>query len=262
MPYSGDFSGFSWNSQALVATHAGKQHAKMRNALRLMRSHSFGTLQETHSNKGKELGTKLPPNITAFWSHGSNYQAGVAIMVQLEFLKCFNPVRDEDWVQVEPGRTALLRLRGPAVAMDLICVYWATGVGTRGMRKESMTKLAETLSPSSSVLAVIAGDFNYVGDRLDRVCGSSGSFTGGGDRGDEETFQELIGGPFQIAEWGQEHFTHCNEIGRSRIDRMYCNQHVAAQMDRTYGCAALKADKTLSAAQTDTSPPQGQWHQR
>ena len=143
---------------------------------------------------------------------------------------------------MKPGRTAMLRLRGPLGALDIICVYWATGLGSRVATNHSMTKLAAAMSPPARVLAVVAGDFNYVCCRMDRICAAHGTFTGEGDREDEDNFQELLGIPFQLAEWKQEHYTHSNAIGRSRIDRMYCNHHVATQLDLEYGCAALNAN--------------------
>ena len=86
MPFNGDFSGAAWNGQALLATHSGKQNAKMRQAFRLARSHDLAIFEETHSNIGKSLAARIPSDLQAFWSHGSNYQAGVSIFIKRAFL--------------------------------------------------------------------------------------------------------------------------------------------------------------------------------
>ena len=130
--------------------------------------------------------------------------------------------------------------------MDIVCVYWATGQGSREQRSTSMQVLANHLQSPDKVLTVMAGDFNYVNSRLDRMCAKHGTFTGEGDHDDEKSFQTILGEAFQLAEWRQEHFTHSNAISRSRIDRVYCNQHVNVQLDRSFGCAALNFDHKLS----------------
>ena len=86
MPFNGDFSGAAWNGHALLATHIGKQHAKMRQAFRLARTHDFAIFEETHSNIGKSLAARSLSDFQVVWTHGSNYQAGVAISIKREFL--------------------------------------------------------------------------------------------------------------------------------------------------------------------------------
>ena len=85
-------------ARLFLATHSGKQHAKTRQAFRLARSHDFAIFEETHSNIGKSLAARIPSDLQAFWSHGSNYQAGVSISIKRDFLKILNPVPDADWV--------------------------------------------------------------------------------------------------------------------------------------------------------------------
>ena len=135
-------------------------------------------------------------------------------------------------MEIEPGRTAILRLQGPQGCLDIICLYWATGEGAKAARKSSMEKAAASASNPSQALTVMTRNFNYVVNRTDRICATTGAFTGGGDQDDEAIFQRLLATPLMLAEWDQEHFTHGNEIGRSRIDRVYTNQHVATQMDK------------------------------
>ena len=251
-PYAGNFSGVSWNGQALLAVDGGKQHAKMRKAIYLAMDHDFAAVIDTHSNVGKVKAVRTPKGLRAFWSHGTNFQAGVGLLIKDEFLSKFNPVRPEDWKEIEPGRSAMLQLRGPLGCIDIVCMYWSTREGSKARRIISRNKVALRISRKDQVMTVLTGDFNYVPDRVDRICGNTGSFTGGGDQDDEEHFHEILGIPHGLAEWHQEHFTHCQTLAagksttRSRNDRMYCNQHVASQLDREYGCSALTADKLLS----------------
>lgn len=72
MPFAGEFSGAEWNSQALLATRADKQHPKMRLASNLACSHDFSVLGETHSNYGAARMAKLPEGVSPLVNHGSN----------------------------------------------------------------------------------------------------------------------------------------------------------------------------------------------
>ena len=69
----------------------------MRRALRLARSHDFVIYQETHGNDGKASALKLPSNLRAFWNHGTNHQAGLALFVNAAFLEKFNPSWNPSW---------------------------------------------------------------------------------------------------------------------------------------------------------------------
>jgi len=60
IPFGGDFSGDAWNSQAMLAAHAGKQHEKMRHSYGLAAKHDFLMLEDTHSNKGKIITATTP----------------------------------------------------------------------------------------------------------------------------------------------------------------------------------------------------------
>ena len=87
---------FCWNSQAYFATRADTQEAKQSYFWRLMDKRDFGGITETHRTTGKILTARAHTGYRSFWSHGSNAQAGVALVVKDEFLKRFNPVRETD----------------------------------------------------------------------------------------------------------------------------------------------------------------------
>ena len=186
---AGDFNGSAWNGQALLATHGGQQHAKMRRATQLAKSHDFLAASDTHSNLGKTRALNIPPDLKAFWSHGTNYQAGIGLMLRNEFLDKFNPCLPTDWQEIEPGRSAILHLKGPQVAIDIVVIYWATGEGSKASRRRSREVLAGQIAPAYKVLTVLAGDFNYVADRSDRICEKTAALTGAGGQDDAESFQ-------------------------------------------------------------------------
>ena len=92
-PYSGDYRGATWNTQALFAASCRKQFPKRRLARKLIHQHDFVCLQETHGQEGKTLAFNLPDGHVAFWSNGSTRQAGVGIVLKHDFLKKFNPIQ-------------------------------------------------------------------------------------------------------------------------------------------------------------------------
>ena len=187
MQFAGDFRFCSWNGQALFARKCHRHHPKMRFALSLANAHDVVMLQETHGNEGREAALKLPGNRTAFWSDGTAHQAGVGMLISHEFLEHFNPVAPQDWVEIVPGRVAMLRLRGPEGALDLVAVYLLTGPQTTAEKRTMMSRLAQFIEDPHQVLMVLAGDFNFVTTSRDRVNKQSGNFTGGWTRTSRRT---------------------------------------------------------------------------
>ena len=74
-----------------------------------------------------------------------------------------------------------------------------------------------------------------------------------------------IAASFQMHEWYQPQFTrYCGETGtRSRLDRMYCNQHLSFQLDRYCACTmldcvlAVSHHRPISFARRTPRPKQG-----
>ena len=110
-PFSGNFKGGSWNSQALLAAAPWIQQRKLRKAFALANSHDFYCYEETHSIEGKVVAFDAPKGMVCFWAHGNTYNGGVAIFVKEAFLKNFNTVVPErDFVIIVPGRVVFLRI--------------------------------------------------------------------------------------------------------------------------------------------------------
>ena len=128
LPFYGDFSGTWWNAQALFASDASLQTQKHRHAWALLAKVDFAGFAETHSTTGHVEAASLPKNSKFFWSHGpTRWQAGVGLGVKHTFLQHFNPVTDDAWHEITPGRASRLSLRGPAGALDIYVCYLPTG---------------------------------------------------------------------------------------------------------------------------------------
>ena len=168
-------------------------------------------------------------------------------MVKTDFLQRFNPITDDDWHTVEDGRIGILRLRAPAGSLDIAVVYLDTGAAAGAARISQMRSLSRALSAQAEALTVLIGDFNYVCKRNGRINKENAQWTGDLDSVNESEFERLLGVPFGLHEWDQEHFTCETVSSRSRIDRVYVNQHLSAQLDRHHSCSVLSWCKHLSA---------------
>ena len=107
-PFTGNYRGFSWNTEALMATSIRSQHRKGQQTCNLIAAHDFGTLSEVHGTPGKAEAYQLPPGTTAHWSHLSTSRAGIGLLVTNTFTKRFLPFQTGDWTDLEPGRIGRL----------------------------------------------------------------------------------------------------------------------------------------------------------
>ena len=242
-PYCGDYAGFGWNAQALLAQKAHRQVRKRYRAQQLIQKHDFGMFSETHGLDGREEAYWLPNGVRAFWSHGTAHQGGVCLWVKDIF---FNKFRETKWDVLEPGRIAVLRLRGGEGELDIFAAYLSTD--SSEARQNSIKVLHRATRSKENVLSVVVGDFNFVEFPEDRWNLSAGAFSGenNSNNKDAKLFERLMRGESGYVEWEQPHYT-CEAGGaRSRIDRMYNNQHISYQFDRHCTCNVLEWDKDLS----------------
>ena len=174
--------------------------------------------------------------------------SGVGLLIRAQFLAQFNPiVEDRDWIEIEKGRAAVLRLEGEHGRLHIFVVYLASGADCKTQRLQSLQKISQKILPQEDALSVITGDFNYVPSERDRYSKNDGQWTGLLDREEEEAFARCLGLKFGFCELEQEHCTHENALARSRLDRIYTNQHLTEQLDRHYFCVALEWKRGLSA---------------
>ena len=127
----------------------------------------------------------------------------------------------------------------------MVC-YLATG-NARRSRDSSRAAMASALRRPATTLTLLAGDFNYVCKSDDRFTNDSLAWSGATDVDEDGSFTSLVADPFGLYELEQQDLTHASSLGRSRIDRVYVNQHVCEQLDRRIGCIALPWVPHLSA---------------
>ena len=151
----------------------------------------------------------------------------------------------DDWIKVEDGRISILRLRGTNGCMDIVMCYLDSE--SAPARQTAMKKLAARLNPTDKVLTVMIGDFNFVEEKQDRWDKENGKWTGDKDHQEAIYFHDTIGKPFKLVEWAQPQMTCETAKARSRIDRLYCIQHISHQLDRMCTIHALEWCPELSA---------------
>ena len=165
------------------------------------------------------------------------------------------------WIEVVLGRAAILRLKGPQGALDVHAVSFATRKSTilqtvtesgqgqsehsniRRQRQSMRCRMANHCLPQNTCLTVMAGDFNWVTTPQDRV--SQLSTTDDGK--DEQHWKTAVAQPIGLHELHRPLHTHSSAQARSRLDRVYWNQHFAGQLDRTLTCTTLEWQPSLSA---------------
>ena len=240
-PFTEDFAGFSWNSQALF-TKNPRHRAKKGLAMGLLKESDFGFLQETHGVRGSDYTLSLPKGIEAFWSHNSPQEDGVAIWIKQSFLANFDKPQKDDWEEIVKGRVAILHLNGPKGALDLVVCYLKAGVGSdhKALKKSAMDKLHLAIRPQDKCLTVVAGDWNMVAEQADRLDLDNGKESDVNDKGEFEYFVSNIAKPHRLWEIHQEEMTYMEGGSASRLDRAYANVHDSDQLTHRWVCTALK----------------------
>ena len=155
-----------------------------------------------------------------------------------KFLKQFNDIHSEGFI---PGRAAVLRLKGPQGALDIRAVYITTGIAAplhaahstpqtgsfqdniRMQRQHTRLKIASATTPATHALTVLTGDFNWVTNPKD----INSKFSVTRDEVDERHWDTHVARPFQFHGLHQPMFTHSSYLVRSRLDRVYWNQHIS-----------------------------------
>ena len=98
----------------------------------------------------------------------------------------------------------------------------------------------------NSVLSIAVGDFNWAtADNVRRSLNGLET-SGARNRGEERRFEKTVATPHGLHEQYQNDFTHQSSSAWSRLDRIYCNQHVVEQLDRELRVTALDWREDLS----------------
>ena len=121
-PFLGDFSGASWNTQAIFARKRQRHADKVAYVGTLAKNHDFVALTDTHGLEGATVAWTCPPGCRSWFSPGTTRRGGIGIVVRESFLRQFQAVEPR-WIHVVPGRAAVLQLRGHGGALDIHVVY-------------------------------------------------------------------------------------------------------------------------------------------
>ena len=160
----------------------------MHQARSLLATHDFVALQGTHSTEGRSRMLRLPHRCVPFYSHyDSTRTAGVCIWVKQPLLRQFNPTTIDSWIEVAPGRAAILRLDGPKGSLDICVVYLHSGTA-RAQRQIIREAILRSLRPKETALTLMAGDWNFVCDTADRFQKRDVTWTGGPDVPEHDQF--------------------------------------------------------------------------
>lgn len=218
-PYSGDFNGAAWNSRGYFVSTVAGQARKRLQVTRILHTRDFVMLEEAHCTPGGILGHREIPGTRSWWSCGTAARAGVGIILKEAFLQQFS-LAEPDWLELEPGRLARLRLRGGAGVLDLFVAYFPTGTrkrlhgdsgeedlheadpALRQQRQQLVVRIRRVLEPAVA-LAVLAGDFNFVTDAHDRINLYTGLHTGDRDGTEQAHWSRTIP-QHMLHEWYQE----------------------------------------------------------
>ena len=117
----------------------------------------------------------------------------------------FNPVMDDDWEELVPGRLGRLKLNGQRGALHIYSTYFASGSTPQAQAsRDLMTSiLARSLAPSHQGLSVVCGDFNFVEETRDRWGQSTGAWTGARDAAEAKAFRDILITPHALHELHQ-----------------------------------------------------------
>jgi len=150
-------------------------------AEKLLCTHDFIGIQETHSTDGFVRAMRSFTNTTAVWARGSQQSGGIGLLVKNEFLSKFGCISEHSWKVLEEGRIGCLQLCGPQGSLHLYVVYMATGEGAEESRRESQEILARHMASPSSALSILMGDWNYVTTATDRFTKATAEWSGASD---------------------------------------------------------------------------------
>ena len=143
----------------------------------------------------------------------------------------------------------MLRLSGPSGSLHIVSVYLPTGdSGNAHDRQQAIIELAKHIASPNEALTIICGDFNFVEHEHDSISGGTQVWTGSQCAAVAKTWHDHVAAPFDLHEWYQPQFTHRvpNDGARSRLDRMYCNQHLSFQLDKNCACTMLDCSENIS----------------
>ena len=248
--YKGDVSVVTWNAGAFFTTDPARFDAKVAYTRKLLDRADVLLITEGHGTDGGNKVWPPPFGCTTWWTAGPTAaHAGVGIIAKNSFLQNFES--SPSWTVIWPGRAARLSLRGPSGSLDLLVVYFHTGAEVTELdlygaypshrphctsfpklREHMRCRVGQAIAPQTSVLTIMAGDFNWVTADADRRALTTMDTSGSRDAGEERHFNSVVSRTNGLHEMHQPDMTRMSARSRARLDRVYSNQHAIEQLDR------------------------------
>ena len=166
-------------------------------------------LAEAHATPGGIQTHVDIQNTRSWWAPGTAARAGVGIILHNRFLDKFMSA-PPNWVILDPGRLAVLQLKGNSGSLDILVGYFPTGTrrsvaadltpnSTSDDSETALRRQREALARkirhymrSSGALIIVAGDFNFVTNKQDRMQLNTGEFSGDKDTAEAKHWDSLF----------------------------------------------------------------------
>ena len=107
-------------------------------------------------------------------------------------------------------------------------------------------RLATAISPQHLALRVMGGEFNWVCSSAERVSSGSMAASEQRDAAEEKHFCDHVAKPRGLRDMHQNGMTFRSSVSSAKLDRIYCNQHITEQLDRSISCTTLEWRTELS----------------
>ena len=131
---------------------------------------------------------------------------------------------------VDTGRVAVLQLRGDLGELDVWCVY--LHASEPKTRMETIRTISKNMSTKERCLSILAGDWNFTTHAHDRYSKTHSTWTGDSQNEEAYSFLTTLVNGKGCQEIFQPLHTHEDGLVRSRIDRVYINQHQSDFLDK------------------------------
>ena len=128
-----------------------------------------------------------------------------------------------EWVEIQEGEAAVLRLYGKDGNLDIFSTYFPTGSqacngeSLKQKREQLRERLADYVQGHSDVLSILAGGFNWVTDKEDRWTVRTSEWSGSKDSSEQTHWRKQLEDKCKLNELWQPHATH-KDFGTSLVE--------------------------------------------
>ena len=130
--------------------------------------------------------------------------------------------------------------------LTIINCYLHSGADQTHPRRILYQEIAQQVPPTHTHTTIMAGDFNFVEHREDRLHLRNMDYTGDKDSQETNHFKQTLTNPHHLQAVFQPHYTHKTTTTMAKLDRFYLNHHPYDQIDHTFHCTTLGWNADLS----------------